>query len=738
MNTDLRNIEFSKDRVYRTQSSNEPLSFYLYSLSNSIKFDLLLGYFSSSAINILSLGFATFLYNGGKMRIVANDVLSESDANAIKSAEKLNVYSKLLDLSNIKSMRDSLDEYNNHFFNCLSWLIANNRIEIILIKPKNSKGIAHYKSGIFYDGVGNKVQFKASCNFTYYGLVENLEELDVNLSWEQSSESKIKSYEDYFLTVFNKKSEVVDYINIDDVLRNITKTFPIQTIENLLIDEQTLIEKKSKLLHSKTLKKSLDNVSDIIEKINKEPKFPDSFKDGARPYQIEAYNKWVGNNYTGIFAMATGTGKTITALNCLLNLYNQNATYKAVILVPTVALLQQWKKECESFNFKNIILVSSKSDWLNDISKYNTHNKFSNTSFIIIVTYVTFAKSKFQSIFNDLPEETLLIGDEVHNMGSPSMSKILPKIKLKRKLGLSATPHRKYDEESNDNLNIFFEDEPPYLFEFSMERALQEGRLCNYTYTPHLVQLTEEENKEYIKYTQRLMLYFDQDTKKYKNSKEVTDLLLKRKNIINKASNKIYAFRMVINEIYIENKNSLKYTLVYVPEGSEPDYGYYEEYVENDDDKKLINDYTKIVSEVNQNIMVRQYTSQTIDRNRVIDGFTSGKVDVLTSMKCLDEGVDIPRSEIAIFCASSGNPRQFIQRRGRVLRNHRDKSFAKIHDLVVIPYQNPDERVNEAEKSMIKNELQRVIDFAGLSLNKIDTFEILKPILEKYNLNLYN
>jgi superfamily II DNA or RNA helicase len=400
--------------------------------------------------------------------------------------------------------------------------------------------------------------------------------------------------------------------------------------------------------------------------------------------------------------------------------------------------LQQWKKECESFNFRNIILVSSKSDWLNDISKFITHNKFSSTSFIIIVTYVTFSKSKFQSIFNDLPDETMLIGDEVHNMGSPNLLKIMPNIKLKRKLGLSATPHRKYDEESNGTLNNFFNDKPPYLYEFSMERALQEGRLCNYTYTPHLVQLTEEENKEYLKYTQRLMLYFDQDSKKYKNSKEVTDLLLKRKNIINKASNKILAFRRVIQEVYTENRNNLKYTLVYVPEGSEPDYANYEEYVENEDDKKLINDYTRIVSEVNQNILVRQYTSQTIDRNRVIDDFTSGKIDVLTSMKCLDEGVDIPRSEIAIFCASSGNPRQFIQRRGRVLRNHIDKSIAKIHDLVVIPYQSHEEKIIEAEKSMINNELQRVIDFASLSLNKIDTYEILKPILEKYNLNLYN
>lgn len=737
MNTDLRNIEFSKDRVYRTQSSNEPVSFYLYALSNSVKFDLLLGYFSSSAINILSLGFATFLYNGGKMRIVANDVLSENDANAIKNAETLNANSKLIDLKNIKSMRYSLDEYNNHFFNCISWLIANNRIKIVLIKPKNSKGIAHYKSGVFYDSCGNKVQFKASCNFTYYGLVENLEELDVNLSWEQSLESKIKSYEEYFSSLFEKKSDVVDYIKIDDVLKNIADTYPIQTIEKLLIDEQTLIEKKSKLIHSKALKKSLENVSNIIEKINKEPRFPDDFKEGARPYQIEAYNKWTENDYTGIFAMATGTGKTVTALNCLLNLYKQEISYKAVILVPTVALLQQWKKECESFNFKNIILVSSKSDWLNDISKYNTHNKFFNTSFIIIVTYVTFAKSKFQSIFNDLPEETMLIGDEVHNMGSPNLLKILPKIKLKRKLGLSATPNRKYDDESNDHLNIFFRDMPPYLFEFSMEIALKEGRLCNYTYTPHLVQLTEEENKEYIKYTQRLMLYLDLETKKYKNTKEVTDLLLKRKNIVNKASNKIDVFRRVINNIYVKNRNNLKYTLVYVPEGSEPDYSHYEEYYEDEDDKKLINDYTKIVSEVNQTIMVRQYTSQTVDRSRVIDDFSKGNIDVLTSMKCLDEGVDIPRSEIAIFCASSGNPRQFIQRRGRVLRNHIDKSMAKIHDLVVIPFQSRDERIIEAEKSMIKNELQRVIDFAELSLNKIETYEILKPILEKYNLNLY-
>ena len=432
MNTDLRNIEYAKDRVYRSQSTNEPVSFYLYALSNSINFDLLLGYFSSSAINILSLGFATFLYNGGKMRIVANDVLSENDANAIKNSESINSSSKLLDLKNIKSMKNSLDEYNYHFFNCLSWLIANKRIDIILIKPRNSNGIAHYKSGVFYDSLDNKVQFKASCNFTYYGLVENLEELDINLSWEQNTDFKIKSYEDFFSNIFEKKSDLVDYINVDDVLNNILLTFPVQTIENLLIDEKSLIEKKAKLLHGKSLKKSLDEIVNKIEIINKEPRFPLFFNEGARDYQITAYNKWVENDYSGIFAMATGTGKTITALNCLLNLYHLNNSYKAVILVPTIALLQQWKKECESFNFKNIIQVSSKNDWAHEISIANTSNTLSQNSFIIIVTYASFSKQRFQAYVTSLPIDTILIADEMHNIGSPNQLKCTNGVNVKK------------------------------------------------------------------------------------------------------------------------------------------------------------------------------------------------------------------------------------------------------------------------------------------------------------------
>ena len=177
---------------------------------------------------------------------------------------------------------------------------------------------------------------------------------------------------------------------------------------------------------------------------------------------------------------------------------------------------------------------------------------------------------------------------------------------------------------------------------------------------------------------------------------------------------------------------------MYVPEGTDPDYSTTDNYIENDEENRLINEYTRIVANIDDSIMVKQYTANTTNRNQVIKEFENGDIHVLTSMKCLDEGVDVPRSELAIFCASTGNPRQFIQRRGRVLRIHKDKSHAVIHDLVVVPKINDTENNFEMERNLIKKELERVIDFSELSLNSIDTYEEFREILEYYRINLYD
>ena len=435
--------------------------------------------------------------------------------------------------------------------------------------------------------------------------------------------------------------------------------------------------------------------------------------------------------------MATGTGKTITSLNCLLNEYYKTKIYRAVISVPTTALVDQWKKECAKFNFKNIITVSSKENWDKNIAFFNTASKLIDASFIVIVTYASFPKSKFQNYFTMLPEDTVLIADETHNLGSRSLLKLLPEIHLKKRIGLSATPNRKFDETGNQAIQEFFNDIPPYIVSYSMKEALKIGWLCKYTYYPHIVKLSDGEMEKYRILSLQLfrMGLFDKETGAFRSTPEIEKKLLERKRIIHKAVNKLDTFKRILKDEYEKRKN-LKYTLIYVPEGNEPNFEDSDFSVETEDEKRLINEYTKAVSSTDDLIMVKQFTASSTNRKEILTDFETGRIHVLTSMKCLDEGVDVPRSELAIFCASTGNPRQFIQRRGRVLRLHEDKVHATIHDLVVVPEIKGNDSTYEMERGLVKKELERVVDFSNLSMNKTDTYETFKAILEYYNLNL--
>jgi superfamily II DNA or RNA helicase len=320
-------------------------------------------------------------------------------------------------------------------------------------------------------------------------------------------------------------------------------------------------------------------------------------------------------------------------------------------------------------------------------------------------------------------------------MGSPSMIQLLPKIHLEKRIGLSATPSRKYDMVGNVAIETFFEDKPPYVYSYTMKQALESKWLCHYYYYPHVVYLTEIELEKYISYSKQLLKYFDPQTKRYKDCKEVEFLLLARKRIIHKAENKKAVFEKILENEF-NKRGNLKYTLVYVPEGIEADYSQIDEGLDIEEEQSLIDSFTKAISYVDPSVMVKQYTSNTPDRDAVIGDFATGKVHVLTSMKCLDEGVDVPRSELAIFCASTGNPRQFIQRRGRVLRLHEDKTVAVIHDLVVVPLVADNDGTFEMEKNLVSKEIERVVDFSELAVNKVDSYNELRDILEYYDLNL--
>ena len=753
------NLHLPPHRQYESVTEWEPLDFFSECLCNSKRFDLKLGFFSSSAIRTLSDGFALFLHNGGTMRLIINNILSSQDKNAIISGTTENP-ATIFNLSDITTLKNTLSENDKHFFDCLAWLISEKKIEIKIIVPKDTEGIAHTKEGIFTDE-NSIIGFNGSCNFSRTALLENKESIDVNCDWDgEISNAKLKNTISKFEKTFSGNDESVQYINPTEVITSISNIFGGKNIDELLEIEHELLGNKKSTPIRQTIKKALNKarkqVEEIIEKIKEEdskPQFP--YPQGARKYQQTAFENWKNSKQQGLFAMATGTGKTITSLNCLLEIYKKTGYYKALILVPTITLVNQWENECRKFNFNAITKVCSKNpNWKNEIGNILLQEKLLSTeqvSYIVIATYASFSKTNIFSELNQLSAKTLLIADECHNMGSDSLLKLLPKVNCKRRIGLSATPERQFDEEGTKKIYTFFNSENGYTYEFSMELAINgdiekeiNPVLCRYYYYPHLVSLTDDELNKYMELSLKISKFFNSKTDSFKNDPILTALLLARKRIIHKAFNKISVFCDVLSEHYAEKRN-LKYTLIYVPEGNEPnDYAESDFYSEQDDVETdveaihLIDVFTKSVRDIDERTTVCKFTSSTNERDEILEQFAKGEIDVLTSMKCLDEGIDVPRAELAIFCASTGNPRQFVQRRGRILRQHPDKQFAYIHDLVVIPEVNPNSESYNMERSMLKKELERVNNFASLSENSAETVEILLETMNHYNLNLYD
>lgn len=754
-------ISWSEDFRYKTKSKWEPAGFFSEALCNSTSFDLMLGFFSSAAINVLSYGFASFIYNGGKMRMIINDILSSDDIDAIVKAHDP-VDLPYFNLKDLKELSTTLNNRDKHFFDCLSWLIRNERIEIKIVRMRNGDGIAHTKCGTFNDGI-NKIAFNGSVNFSLSALLHNKEEISVNCDWNGAADiSRIKSIQQDFDKTFNGLDLDVEFVNAIDIKGYVLNRAKSKSLEELLNDEIDLIEEKQSQDIPETVKNILEKakkrVSQAIENIQQidkvsepSPLFP--YSTGPRDYQQKAFEYWKVTQ-KGLFAMATGTGKTLTSLNCLLEIYNRKGYYKAIILVPTLTLVDQWEIECKKFNFSNIIKICSKNKhWKQDLDavKMQEDFKYSNRepNYILISTYASFARedvfNSLMSFSENVQKKLLFIADEAHNMGSPRILNRLDGVKFVRRIGLSATPDRQFDDHGNAKIRKFFGCEfiDGFTFEFSMREAIEKGYLCRYNYYPHIVRLTDSEMSEYMKISLQLAKYYNSYNESFPASDDILmNLLLKRKRIIHKAINKQKIFEKILKDWYDE-KGSLKFTLVYVPEGSRPDNNKADIYdkietIPNDNfSESLIDEYTSIVQSVSPTTTVKKFTANTKERNQILNDFANGTLEVLTSMKCLDEGVDVPRSELAIFCASTGNPRQFIQRRGRILRTHSDKHRAIIHDLVVVPFVSMASENFKMERSLLTSELKRVRDFASISENAHYAFEELSEVLRYYDLSIF-
>lgn len=735
----LNDVDFS---VVYASGEREPAEFFLDALINSTKFDFALGFFSTSGFRALALGFAYFIVNGGTMRIIINNILSSEDKEAIQrgqyaSPEEL-VEEQLT--RNIEDLYDSLSRYDKHFFDCISWLIASKRVEIIAVTPSsNAFGIAHHKFGIFQDMNNNITAFNGSSNFSNTALFQNLEALSCYRSWtnDQSDIDRINYFRSSFDQIWDGSSNNVQRVSIEKVKILITDRFPVKDISELLQGEAELID----LMGTSDLTGLNDNTGiQLYKKKLYELKarllyLPEESGPHLplgvipRDYQLQALQNWQQSDCVGFFEMATGTGKTITALNCALELYKEEGSIRVIVLVPTLPLANQWKEEAEKFNFSNVVVANSKQPkWAQQILRLLNLSFTQDLSFIVIATYATFATERFQSIVSKLKSDTLIIADEAHNFGTERHIKNFPH-NLKRRIGLSATHKRHFDKEGTESVMRFFNAERDVTFRLDMEEAIERGFLCKYYYYPRIVTLTEEELQRYKEISKKLFKFYDPRTGRFIDNKAVTMLLLQRKRVIDKATEKINCLRKILEEL-TEHHKPLKYTFVYVPEGK-PD-------VFDDDDQRLINDYSRVINK-EFGLKQHQFIGTTSDRSVILQKFADGYINVLTAMKCLDEGVDIKRAEIAIFSASTSNPRQFIQRRGRILRTHPDKSFASVYDMIVAPDINIhsyDESLS-MERSIMLRELNRVSEFASMAINKYAALDSLRDAAERYGIDIF-
>lgn len=709
--------------IYSKFDSHRPMEFCLQALGNSTRLDLGLGYFSSASFNVLSLGMAQFIVNNGHMNLYINKYISNEDYALLKGK-----YDEKFDEELVTSfirLKKTFDQRDEHFFQCLAYLIATCRVNVKIVVLTDG-GLPHEKYGIFTDESGNKIHFTGSMNLTATAILGNLETLECTCSWKgDDSLEKVLSLERHFHKVWNGECAGVKIYDAKHFCNYIMTAYPNQDPENLLRQEQEFLA-----IYNSQKKSSLSD----------SPHFPFKYHHGARPYQEEAYKAWVNNGKQGIFAMATGTGKTVTSLNCALHEYNEDGFYNLLILVPSLDLVVQWQDELKRFNFKKSINVSSmNASWrkeLMDISQKIKRKKTAN--YAIISTYDSFVNKDFQYLLPILSENMILIADEAHNIGGKSVKECFRNLTVKRRIALSATPERIYDEEGSKDIASFFNDGYPYVYSFPMSKAIDEGRLCQYYYYPKLAYLNDDEMSLYSFISKKLAQLWDSEKGKYKNRKEAEMLLMNRKRIIHKCADKLSVFRRIILEIGEEN---LKYTFVYTPQGKYEKMGIDDKVTlaENDDIsfiQKLLDETKAIYPNKRCNTFTGIDSKEK--RSLLLKSFAEGDLDILFAMKCLDEGVDVPRAERGIFTSSTGNPREFIQRRGRLLRTHPDKMFSYIYDIVVIPAMSKrDDSFGRMEQNMVKSELKRVAYFSSLSMNcyaNKGAFEVLNDIAHHFGI----
>ena len=566
---------------------------------------------------------------------------------------------------------------------------------------------------IFNDGK-EKIAISGSMNFTLNGITINGESFTLTLPENEINKNTIKRYESIFDKIFSGEDPLYNHIGGEKIKELIKLKGKTKNVEEL-IDESIRLERLNNL--NENSKNLIEKHKEILKQIslnqikNKSPKFR---FEKPYPYQNSAYENWVKSDHIGLFEMATGTGKTLTSILCLVNYYNIHNVQKNIIVVPGEELVEQWYEELKLSNFKYIFKWFSKNRNLNNDIKKVKSLQYSN-EINIIITYKSFQSDRFKNTIGKDLTKYIVIFDEAHNMGSSGFMENSKTFKFQNRIGLSATPLKDWDEKgSNDFIYNFFNINEP-TFVFPLKKAIGKF-LCNYNYSPRFAILNLDEWNEYKDWTRRIF-------KSNEEGKLNSTALFMRQQVIDKCEDKLNILLNIVDELEISS--DLNHTLIYCPKGDD-----------EQEDERLIHKIGGLISEkYSQKINGQFFLGETKYRQKLIEDFSRGMVQFIYAIKCLDEGVNIPITKNAIFIASGKNKREYIQRRGRVLRKHGDK-VSNIFDIVTLPPISVFEIDKESAVLFIVNEFERIIEFLDTSISKIRATDTINKKLLTYYLNL--
>ena len=692
--------------VYRTGDDDLLNDFYLPALSHSVVYSRAVGFYSSHILAAAAEGVSALIRNDGKMRLIIGAPLDEDEYQAVLDGKLLADLGIDLSEKFLDYLSKPVSSVQSYRFQLLAWLIASGRLEIRFAFRR--RGMYHEKIGILEDENHDRIIFQGSANESVNALLDlNAEAISVYPSWEAVYDTHGSDFEKAFNQVWDNQH-----------LNTICMPLPSQEYEKIAAAAHS---RGVPNLDAEVDLSNEEPLSFDIALIHGKPEIPKTLHGSGfeiKDHQRRALEAWRANQYRGILKLATGAGKTITAIYGAVKMFEASGRLALIIAVPYVELATQWVDNLRIFRIGAHKCYTARGSWHPRFAEEVRAFKSQSINFVCaVVVNATLRSDSFLELMSQLPKTRLLfVGDECHHHGGDTIHEVLPDCAWR--MGLSATPFRSEDDEfespfpshAADRIRGYYGE---IVAEYSLGDAINDDILTPYDYHVHFAYLESEEQDEYLEVSAEIGQMLGKRSLTEKDRRTLTFLFGRRSRLVGSAAAKFALIERLASDVpKIERAHSLFYCAE----------GFYED--EDSASVRQVSRVSRILADCGWR--TAQFTSKESKAKRVgiLEAFREGTIEGLVSMRVLDEGIDIPACRTAYVLASTRNPRQYIQRRGRILRRYPGKNVSTIHDFLVLP--NPAFNAESSSKRLIEHELERAFDFLELARNKVQTIEALE------------